>query len=249
MKVAVLYSGQIRGESYKDNIWYMKTMLPDADFFFTTWKGDDEYQWIDHYFDEPHVNYNCERYIHEHSIEQLRKAKEKYGYVPEDDEEFKTAKHRRVLRYDFRKQGRDRTKQHLAHALAFEKYCEGKDYDVVIRIRYDLRFENFKKTDIEHMIDLCYSENKPVTIGYMGDYPEGQINEVKAFSDGKGAIGDVVVCHKADMFDPKHVYNLSNQKELASAEGGWWQIIVTPYTDSAYCANCMWAWIDRNRWR
>lgn len=247
MKIAVLYSGQIRGDSYKDNIWTMQTLLPSADFYFTAWKGDGNHAWIDRYFDEPHIGYNCERYIHELSLKQLRKAKEKYGHVPEEDDEFNVKKHRRVLKYEFRKLGRDRIKQHIAHALAFEQFCTDMNYDVVIRVRYDLRFEScFGKKEIEHMINLCHRQKKPVSIGYMGEYPERLLNELKPETL---ALGDVLICHRGDMFDSQYVFDLVKDKKLKSAEGGWFQILCEPYNTNAWCANRLWAWIERERWR
>jgi len=242
MKIAVLYSGQIRGESYKDNIWHMRKILPEADFFYTTWKGAGDYPWIDHFFDEPHISYNCERYIHKQWLKRLRDLKEEHGFVPQDKPGELGP--RKVLSYHIRKTGRDRIKQHLAHALAFEKYCTDKEYDVVIRIRYDLRFENFGREQIVELIRLCYDNNKPASIGYMGEPPEGEISYIENLT----AFGDVLICHKGDMFDPQYVYELAERKELKSAEAGWYQILSEPYTQTSYCANCMWAWIERDRW-
>lgn len=240
MKVAVLYSGQIRGESYKDNIWKMKRLLPHADFFYTAWKGDGNYPWITKYFNEPKIKYNCERYIHVESLKTMRQQKDELGYVPED------SKARKVLSSEFRKIGRDRIKQHIAHALAFKKFCLDKDYDVVIRVRYDLRFENFDRKDMQYLIELCYKKKKPVSIGYMGDIPSGELSEINPPTN---YMGDVLICHRADMFNPYHVFDLVENKKLKSAEGGWWQILCEYYNTNAYCANNMWAWIERDRWR
>ena len=242
MKVAVLFSGQIRGESYKDNIWWWKTHLPEADMFFTSW-DDNDFDWIDHKFEEPHIPYNCERYIHKGWLRQLRELKKEHGFVPPADD---SPGPRRVLEYRIRKTGRDRVKQHLAHALAFEKYCEDKDYDVVFRVRYDMKYDkSFTKDILYHMINLSYHQKLPVSIGYMGEYEGEKFNHIANIS----AWGDVVICHRADMFSPQFVYDMVASKQLKSAEGGWWQILSEPYGVNAYCASCAYAWIEREKWR
>jgi len=239
MKIAVLYSGQIRGDSYKDNIWHMKTILPEADFYFSTWKGDVEYSFIDHYFDEPHIPYNSEKQLHQLYLKKLRELKEEHGYVPED------ASARSVLKCRSRKMGRDRVKQHVAHALAYEKFVYGKDYDIVIRIRYDLEYEKeFDSEALQYLISLCINENKPVGIGYLGTGGDHGIplREVSLVPRAE-MIGDVFIIHKADMFDHTHVYELIENKKLRSAEFGWHQILCQPYATNCWTANQMYAWI------
>lgn len=242
MKVAVLFSGQIRGESYKDNIWWWKTHLPEADMFFTSW-DDNDFDWIDHKFEEPHIPYNSERYIHKLWLKKLREIKKEHGFVPP----AKTgAEPHRVLSYQIRKTGRDRVKQHLAHALAFEKYCEDKDYDVVFRVRYDLKYtEDFTREVLHYMINLSYHQKTPVSIGYMGEYEGTKFNYIPHIE----AFGDVVICHRADMFKPQIVYDLVASKKLKSAEGGWWQILCEPFHVNVYCASCAYVKIERERWR
>jgi hypothetical protein len=235
MKIAVLYSGQIRGNSYKNNIRRLKALLPDADFYFTTWKNQPDLPFIDCYFDEPHVSYNCESNLHKLDLKKLREIKDKYGSIPKDE------KARRVLEYKFRKMGRDRIKQHLAHALAYQKYVEGKEYDIVVRVRYDLRYDDdFNANIIDHMLKLCYDEKKPVGIGYLGGYEPGKISLIQPHK----FIGDVVIFHRADMFDPQYVFSLANDKKLLSAEFGWFQILCEPYNTNNYTASHSYAWIE-----
>lgn len=235
MKIAVLYSGLIRGESYKNNIWHMKTLLPDADFYYTTWKGRGEYDFIDKYFDEPHIPYNCERYIHKQAVKIMREKKEELGYVPED------LRHRVFLEHRWRVLGRDRVKQQWAHAVAFDEFCQGKDYDIVIRIRYDLKFKDFGKKEIDHLIDLCYNEKKPVGIGFLGDHDHGLV-EVKG--QNGHLIGDVIIIHRADMFDSAYVYELIQNKKMFGAEGGWWQVMCERFNTHSWTANHIYAEIS-----
>jgi len=172
-----------------------------------------------------------------------KRDKKENGFVPP----AKTgAEPHRVLEYRIRKLGRDRVKQHLAHALAFEKYCEDKDYDIVFRVRYDMRYEkSFTKDVLYHMINLSYHQKLPVTIGFMGEFEGEKFNYVANLP----AWGDIIICHRADMFSPQLVYDLVALKKLKSGEGGWWQILAEPYNINAYCASNAYAWIERERWR
>ena len=46
---------------------------------------------------------------------------------------------------------------------------------------------------------------------------------------GMLALSDFLIVHKADQFNPEHVYKLVNDKQLKTGEAGWWQVLVEPY--------------------
>jgi len=229
MKVAVIYSGLIPDESYKDNIWHMKTLLPDADFYYTTWKGRGEWDFIDHYFDEPFIKYNCENHIHKDMIRKFREIQNEGGDYRESP---KFQKFEWLIKHEGRSLGRNRVKQHLIHALAVEKFCEGKDYDIIIRIRYDLNVKKLTKDFIDFSIDLCYNEKKPVAFGAVVVDPPETLCEI---GDMK-ALPDFIIIHREDMFAPDLVKSLIKCKKMEGAEGGWYNVMCRPYNVNYYAA-------------
>jgi len=234
MKIAVLFSGQIRGESYKNNIWRMKCLLPEADFFYSTWKSEHQHEWIHEYFDEPHIHYNCEQNLFRlHFLGELRRIKEETGFLDREDPHVERCLH--GISSVERNKGRHRIKQHLAHTLAYERFVKDKDYDIVIRIRYDLEHDKtFTRDQIMKMIDLCHTSKKPVGVGYLGKYPHGVISEM---DDEDKMIGDLIIVHRADMFDTDYVWDLFKQKKLNSGEFGWFQIMSECFDTNCYTAN------------
>ena len=234
MKIAVLFSGQVRGESYKDNIWRMKCLLPEADFFFSTWKSEPKHDWMHEYFDEPHMHYNCEQHLFRNVyLQDLKRFKEEHGFLDKSDPHVE----RCILGISSaeRRKGRHRIKQHLAHTLAYDHFVRDKDYDIVIRIRYDLQHKKtFTREQILKMIDLCYTNRKPVGVGYLGKYPHGVISEME---EKDRMIGDLIIVHRADMYDVDYVWNLFKQKELSSGEFGWFQIVAGCFNTNCYTAN------------
>lgn len=232
MKVAVLFSGLVR-EGYKDTIKRMNEYLPDADFYYTTWKGHGEYDFIDHYFDETHIPYNCERHIHFKMVQKLRALKEENnGVYPKKHKLVEKAKW--FFKYENRVIGRNRVKQHLAHSFAYERCCKDKNYDIIIKCRYDLEFEDgFTKGIIRNMVDLAYDKKVPVGLGLIYGLDE----QYRMLEEPVKQLADLIIAHHADMFDPAYVMKLLAEKTLKSAEGGWYQILCEPYSVNPYQAS------------
>lgn len=235
MNIAVIYSGLVRPEKnlYKDNIWKMHTLLPDADFFYTTWENTFEGEWIDNYYPEPKLHYNCEQHIILESLKTFRKMRDEGDT---DNMKFKKARYR--ISEEGRRRSRRLIMQHLAHAHAVEDYSTGA-YDIIIRVRYDLKFDKeFNSETINKMIQTCYETERPVSIGMIDpdQFPPG---EMRLVADPFTAMGDFLIVHRADKFDPQIVWDLYKNKELKAGEAGWYQIMCEPYHKESYVFNQM----------
>jgi hypothetical protein len=53
-------------------------------------------------------------------------------------------------------------------------------------------------------------------------------------------LGDFMIIHRADRFDPDHVWGLYEDKKLLTGEGGWFQIMAQPYHNEVYNGSHMW---------
>lgn len=230
MKIAVIYSGLVRpqGRRHKDNIWKMKCVLPYADFYYTTWKGyHDDFNWVDTYFDEPRLKYNCDHWHMKQAVQVMRNINDP------NDEKYKKARNR--LRH--RNKGRNLIKQHLAHALAVKKY--GNGYDLIVRIRYDLTFsKDFTFEEATNCAEIAYDTGIPFGVGAIAEnmFEPGKIHH----SNDWTALPDFCIFHRADKFDPQYVWDLYDKKELNGGEHGWYQILCEPYEKEMYIANQMW---------
>lgn len=234
MKIAVVYTGLVRPEKelYADNIWKIKTMLPNADFFFTTWKGYEEYDWIDHYFDEPKLHYNCDYKLQKEAIAQMRTL---------DKSHPKYIKQRNMIKY--RSKGRNLIKQHLGYMLAFDKFVKFKGYDIAIRIRYDLKYsKDFITEDLQKAIELVYETKRPLGIGILDPnvFPPGEISNVK---DPFQSLADFFIIHSTNHFHTDYGWKLFENKKLKGGECGWYQLMCDQQFKESYVANHMWAMI------
>lgn len=235
MKVAVLYSGLVRPEKnlYKDNIWKMQTLLPDADFFYTTWENTFDGDWIHQYYRDPKLHYNCEHHIILESLRLYRKMRDEGDT---DNMKFKKAKYR--ISEEGRRRSRRLIMQHLAHTLAFEDFCTGA-YDIIIRVRYDLKFDKeFNSETINKMIQTCYETERPVSIGWL-DTEQFPAGEMRLVADPFTAMGDFLIVHRADKFDPQTFWDLYKNKKLKGGEAGWYQMLCEPYHKESYIFNHM----------
>ena len=211
MKIAVLFSGLLSDKRcFNVAVAEVKRQLPDADIFCTTWEGQLKHSRVDKYFKEPKIRYNSEHYIHVEAVQRLRSLMNKGPLDPKDP---KVIKFKYLISEAGRRLGRNRIKQHLGYAMAYEEFITD-EYDIVIRARYDL---HIKKSVLLNMCKEVMNNNSVVAYG---------ATDVEA---GMLALSDFLIVHKADQFNPEHVYKLVNDKQLKTGEAGWWQILVEPY--------------------
>ena len=205
MKIAVCYSGQYRTfdgwqENHIDN-------LPEADYYYSTWSTEKDLVDIDNmiYFDEPVVDYN----LYEGSF-----AKKYGSHIKDKPDEKKrqfTAAH-----------------QHIAHWYILQELK--KDYDVVIRMRYDTYLGPHKK----QLIKLCDHTNiTGQAIGIGNSSAVDDLNKnihlspfVEYISTNSESMLDFMTIHK-----PKNIANvmeLNEKKGLWPTNSGWWLILSKP---------------------
>lgn len=233
MKVAVIFSGLVRPkkELYQNCILKIKTLLPNADFFYTTWKGYEEYDWMTSYYDEPKLKYFADYKIFKQSIKQMREINDS------SDPKYKALRNR--LRD--KKKARNLIKQHLGYALAFEEHIT--NHDIAIRVRFDLKFsKDITYEDMDQALDLVYGSERPLGIGAL--HPDvSKPGHITLCDHKKALLGDFMIIHRADRFDPQHVWGLYEDKKLLTGEGGWFQIMADPYHKEVYNGSHMWCTI------
>jgi hypothetical protein len=239
MKVAVCYSGQIRGD-YVRNISRMKKILPKADYFFCSWENQrdkDEAGLINRFHIEPKPTYNPAQ-AHSKKYIKLARAiidgKIKREHFPprwkgKDDAGIKEEFEATIL-------GRNKSwhhmKQHLGHAMVVRDFVNGKGYDVVIRLRYDCMPMPQLKCFIQEFCEQVYKHGNP-----MGFHDNNRaftlehsiLPERKIETNAGHDLNDFMVIHRENLFDPERTFWFYNQKKLGPAEGGWYQIMCEPY--------------------
>lgn len=219
MKILVIYSGEVRT---LNNIEHNNAYWPEGtDIVYTTWERNKQtYGIIDHFFKEPKPHYNCEAEFVKSRIKWLR------DHPDAPESEKNTA---RQFIKEWRVRGRYRIVQHLAHAMAVEKLAD--DYDIVIRIRYDAKFyDEIQPIRIHHLIEMSHKTGMPIGLCHGWSAPSGDQGNGMYFHDMEeevkwALLGDFIIIHPRNIFEPEKVYKLYKEKKLASGEHGWWQIL------------------------
>ena len=233
MKVAVIFTGLVRPQKnlYEHSIKKMKALFPNADFFYTTWKGYEEFDWMTSYYEEPKLKYFADYKVFKESIKQMREINNK------SDPKYKALRNR--LRD--KKKARNLIKQHLGYALAFDEHVT--NHDIAIRVRYDLKFfDDITFEDMDQACDLVYGSERPIGIGAL--HPDiSQAGTLTLCDNQRSLLGDFMIIHRADRFDPDYVWALYEDKKLLTGEGGWFQIMANPYYNEVYNGSHMWCMI------
>ena len=58
-----------------------------------------------------------------------------------------------------------------------------------------------------------------------------QIEKIKSHERWQGTVMDTLIFHKPEHFNTEYVDYLHTNKELLTAEAGWYQILSQPYND------------------
>lgn len=236
MKVAVLYSGimTLERQAVLDNIARARYCFPDADFFFSTWKGYlDHGIKMDHYFDEPPFKYYPKFKFVRTQIQYIRGRRNAGKDISEEDIETL----QRFIRE--RHEHKKNNNQHIAHALMMQEY--GKNYDIIVRLRYDAFIDLELKKELPRIFKnvmirseakagfgsraLRVDVEKPDALGYKIEVYSGDtFVDIFPF--------DHMIIHKSDIIDPDYVWELYNSCKLEFGEAGWAQILDGSRIDS-----------------
>lgn len=204
MKIAVCYSGLYRThtgwlENHKEN-------LPDADYYFSTWKSEESKVDIEDmnmiYFDDPQKTYNCYK---------VKEFGDTYGWHLKD----KTDEQSRLFTGYF---------QHLAHWNVLQELKE--KYDVVIRMRYDTYLGSHKDCFTE-LCQISKATKKSIGVGNSGrnDDSNKLMHFMKPTPAGavKQRLLDFMTIHNQD--DCLNVKELVDEEKMWPTNAGWWQIL------------------------
>jgi hypothetical protein len=236
LRIAVCFSGQLRG-SYKKNIEKIKSILPDyCDYYFTTWDDQPKEDFIQKVHKAPVQKYNAAYPEAKASIELLKKFRNGnlgheaiHRYQHMSDRRFQ--EHMILSIKNMRKKGRTNF-QHVAHAMLIDDLVDLKKYDIIVRLRYDVfmyddlsvQFETFCQQVYDYSVPYgfhCFNETETV---------DGFVNPVKSLRQCISRdLHDFMIIHRADMFDPNFVLYLHKNRQLRVAEGGWYQVLCRPW--------------------
>jgi hypothetical protein len=237
MKVAIVFSGQIRTPIHYR---LLGNLLPEADVFYTAWKGSEEGDTIPS-VDVKFFEQTYEDHVPTNQIEPI-------------DQELKGLNKER------------NAQQIIAHCYALDYFNILEKYDIIIRCRWDLAWIRIPDANvIRNMIKLVYDTKRPLGIGcscveeldtndnpdswkpVVFDYDEITINDSpdrilgkQRFYKVKGITGskkisntmhtpslpDWLIIHTNDMIDTNYVLNdyipkTINDDSVLGAETLW----------------------------
>ena len=128
------------------------------------------------------------------------------------------------------------TKQILAHNYICKAIT--KKYDMIVRCRYDLYFSDI--LDYNKLLEKSYEEG-PYGFGWQsGKMKPNDLNALnnpyaiekrKDNDRWQGMLTDNLIFHRPEHFNTEYVDHLHNNKELLTAEAGWYQVLSQPYND------------------
>lgn len=200
LKVAVVFSGLVRGDYY-NNIERFTQCFDEkhTDFYFTTWQreyGISEWgvksdaaatrikvgsrvPFINHYFKEPRVMFGGEKLTLDEYKKVYRKMLETnwdLSLLPANVTEF-GSRPLHMIQDDImqpilttRRLSRHQHKQVVAHAWACEHLFDRHKYDVIVRIRYDAVASKHLKAHIKTLCQVAYDTKMPVGFNHFNNF-------------------------------------------------------------------------------
>jgi hypothetical protein len=249
MKVLALWSGQLRETVWQD-IQPIVSQLDFADHKFTTWNDSNDFDFEVHdfincAFNQPKMHYyhSSEKNYLKDCVSKLREIKHDGKYPADLLTSEQYIEHQNILSY-LLAGGRDichqRVMQHLAHAAAYQEFAKYSDYDVIIKLRYDIRRTSNLIFDVhsnhvynlEELCQIVHETKRPIGIGscHSNSSFYGHLNDEGSYlipfkTTQDGMFGDYVIIHHREKFQFTKVFELFRNKQLNGAEGGWHQIM------------------------
>lgn len=238
MKVAVCFSGQLRG-GYKECIEKMRKILPNADFYYTSWEGQPIEPFVNRYYIEPKPTWNCLNHTTKKYLKKYRQYREK-GWkdvdappnLPQAENDEVRRELKSIIR-GLRSKGRTSNYQQLIHALTVRDFVDQSKYDLIIRMRYDLYVDDRLEKHIQFFCEYVLENGTP--FGFFGrtnecDFDNHFRQEITMENSTIcQSINDFMIIHRADLFDPNFVFWLFEKRKHKAAETGWFQILCEPY--------------------
>lgn len=220
MKTALCLSG--RWNEFCDQKWIERTqkLIPHDRMFTGTWTGQ---QFLaNYYFDEPtneyHPVFDTEPYydgashLRRHEFPKIIKAYEEEG-----------------IRHDQLKMAYSSAnwhKQLLIHNEMMKSIPP--EYDMIIRTRFDVIVSDAIPWD--ELLQRSHEDMIPIGFNCMNYYGTHGYNELKEMGNETiYYINDALIMHPRDCWNTDLVDSLYKNKQLKSAEEGWYQILSEPF--------------------
>jgi len=237
MKVAVCFSGQLR-DDYHSSIERVRSIIPNADFFFTTWTGQPQENFINRYYTPPdrHIHYPQRRSFiaQKAGLQKIIDSDFDPDIIPSSLRHLPKEKiipHHDGLFKDFEFKA-SHNWQHIAHALTVKDFVDQSKYDIIIRCRYDVVVYRELAAHIKNFCEQVYENKSPYGFCCFNykQTVDGFITPPKMIKQNVSRdCNDFMIIHRADMYDPNLVFFLHEQDALRNAEGGWYQTLCQPY--------------------
>lgn len=231
MKIAICVSGICRGK-VKNNMAHLKAHFPEADFFYATWKGREK----DVQNNLPGVQYTTypEPEIHYHPIKDIDGPP-----APK----LMTQK-QKCIKGEYGSAWQEKTKHHTKQILIHDMLLKDvpEEYDMIIRTRFDTYYS--PNVDFSEYLKKSYDRNIAVGFGTRTSrhkninqiveiakiYPNGRDESIS--QDWGWYLMDPLIMHPRKLWNHDLVKELHENKKLAAAEFGWYQVLSEPYGDS-----------------
>ena len=242
MRVAICVSGiprsgvgnhENRNQDVVRNHLSLKKNFPEADFYFGTWERHKDIvnkHFSDHkkyFFSEPITDYHSWFDLNPDVIvsKKMREFLDKYRQKKDLHERIK-----------------DQNRQILCHANLVS--CIEKDYDIIIRARYD----TYTYSHGNWLPYLEWVHENQAAIGFANTKPWENFNKTVDLDSKDGNrdcyLFDSLIMHSAKNINISEIIKLYEKKSLCPAEFGWYQVLSKPYGSNHRCVNG-WANADR----
>lgn len=234
MKVAVCISGICRG-NVKLNLHHLREHFP-YDYFFATWKSKEK----DVQTHLPDVQYNTydEPTLHYHPIGDIDGPPAPKLMIQR--EYCKTKRWGPGTGEQWYERTKHHTKQILIHDMLLKDIPE--EYDMIIRARFDTYVS--PNVNFQEYLNISYQRNIAVGFGTRTSrhkninqiveiakiYPNGKDDSIS--QDWGWYLMDPLIMHPRKLWDHERVQSMHENKQLAAAEFGWYQVLSEPYGDT-----------------
>lgn len=222
MKIALCFSGRWNEFCHQKWIDRTKRVIPHDKSFAGSWSGQDTVDTtVNYLFDEPELTYHpvFDTEAYPDSASELRRVA--FPNIINQFEQSGVTHSQLKMAYS----SAHWHKQILIHNEMMKEIP--KEYDMIVRTRFDVIVSEV--IPWKDLIEESYSQQIPIGFNCMNYYGTHGYNELKDM--GKETtyyINDALIVHPRDIWDTDLVDSLYMNRELKSAEEGWYQILSEP---------------------
>lgn len=233
-KIAVVYSGLIQDQyPYLQNIKSVLKTFPKADYFFSTWDlpENKKYDFIKYFYPEPEFKFNPYNWHMRQTIRALKLQVTNNEILdPEQVETFRRG----------RNVGSKALNQFYGHIHIFEDAMKVKDYDLIIRVRYDTFIDDKAINNIRTLANVVYKNDKPVGVEWFKSVyiptsdGGGYYNKMNVgwnpmanlpITDG---LHDWLIIHRPHHLNVDKFHESIKRRDFRYGEQGWHDLLIRP---------------------